>query len=82
MEEKAKTTDLPENKIQDVIATVHKAIELAVAIGKEEVVQPAEEPTTQFERLKEQEPKKRERKKKENAPKDFFKKYTPDDEEQ
>ena len=56
MEEIAKKTDLPENKIQSVIAKVHKANKAAVEKAKAAVELPAEDPTRQSERLKEQTP--------------------------
>jgi len=56
VEEIAKKTDLPENKIRNVIAKVHKANKLALAVAKGEVELPPEEPTRQSERLKEHTP--------------------------
>ena len=56
MEEIAKKTDLPESKIHNVIAKVHKANKLALAVAKGEVELPPEEPTRQSERLKEHTP--------------------------
>ena len=56
VEEIAKRTDLPENKIQAVIAKVHKANKLALAVAKDGVNLPPEEPTRQSERLKEHTP--------------------------
>ena len=56
VEEIAKKTDLPENKIQDVIAKVHKANKLALAVANGGVELPSEEPTRQSERLKEHTP--------------------------
>ena len=49
MEEIAKKTDLPENKIHAVIAKVHKANKAAVAQAKAAVELPPEDPTRQSE---------------------------------
>ena len=62
MEEIAKKTDLPENKIHSVIAQVHKANKKAITESKGEVVLPTEEPTRHSERLKEQVPVQKEKK--------------------
>ena len=62
VEEIAKMTDLPENKIQSVIAKVHKANKSAVEKAKAAVELPAEDPTRQSERLKEQTPVQKEKK--------------------
>ena len=58
----AKKTDLPENKIHDVIAKVNKANKLAIAAAKDEMQLPVEEPTRQCERLKEKAPVEKEKK--------------------
>ena len=76
VEEIAKKTDLPENKIQDVIAKVHKANKLALAVAKGEVELPAEEPTRQSERLKENTPVHSEKKQRVKRKKTYFKHTT------
>ena len=62
VEDIAKKTDLPENKIQAVIAKVHKANKAAIEKAKAAVELPAEDPTRQSERLKEQTPVQKEKK--------------------
>ena len=56
VEEIARKTDLPENKIHAAMAKVHKANKAAVQQAKAAVELPPEDPTRQSERLKEQAP--------------------------
>jgi len=73
MEEIAKKTDLPEKKIQDVIAKVHKANKLALAVAKGGVELPSEKPTRQSERLKEHTPTHSEKKQRVKRKDTYFK---------
>ena len=73
VEEIAKKTDLPANKIHDVIAKVHKANKAAVALAKGAVELPPEEPTRQSERLKEQAPVQKEKKERVRRKEVYFK---------
>ena len=73
VEEIAKKTDLPENKIHDVIAKVNKANKTATALAKAAVELPAEDPTRQSERLKEQVPVQKEKKQRVRRKEVYFK---------
>ena len=73
VEEIAKKTDLPENKIHDVIAKVNKANKLAIATAKGEMQLPVEEPTRQSERLKEHVPVEKEKRTRVKRKETYFK---------
>ena len=73
VEEIAKKTDLPENKMRGVIAKVHKDNKLALAIAKGEGELPPEEATRQAESLKEQAPIQAEKKQRVKRKETYFK---------
>ena len=73
VEEIAKKTDLPENKIHAVIAEVRKANKAAIEQAKVAVELPAEDLTRQSDRLKEQVPVQKEKKQRVRRKEVYFK---------